>query len=252
MTPAEQAAAHDANFAGAFELLAGRIPGGIADLVAGVPIASLGVPVGFFNAAWPGTGTSRESLARAISRLDATGLPYVIHVPAEAEPLARTAAELGLLLAGRLPCFALEPRPIPDPPSGLAIVRVDADHLEPFWQATESGFEMPRALVEAMYPAAILEEEAIRAFVGLVDGAPVATSIAVRTAATVGIYSVGTAPPARGRGIGTAMTWHLLRDADPGWRLAVLQASDMGRPVYERMGFRLVRELDEFMGPPAG
>ena len=84
------------------------------------------------------------------------------------------------------------------------------------------------------------------------DGAPVATSLAVRTGDTVGIYSVATAPEARGRGIGTAMTWHLLRDADPGWTLAVLQASDMGRPIYERMGFRLVREFDEYVGPPAG
>jgi len=57
MTPSEQAAAHDANFAGVFATLARSVEHGFAGRVREVPVASLGVPVGFFNAAWPSAGT---------------------------------------------------------------------------------------------------------------------------------------------------------------------------------------------------
>ncbi len=249
MTPSEQAAAHDAHFASAFAMLAGGVAHGFAERIAGVPVASLGVPVGFFNAAWPSADTAPEAMVEVVARLRATALPFVIHVPIAAERLAAAAVEAGLQPAGRLPCFALEPRSVPDPPADLAIVQVDASTMEALWQATEEGFEMPRSLVEEIYPPAILAEPGIRAFVGLLDDVPIATAISVRTGDTVGIYSVATAPTARGRGVGTAMTWHLLRDAEAGWTLAVLQASDMGRPVYERMGFTLVREYAEYLHP---
>jgi ribosomal protein S18 acetylase RimI-like enzyme len=44
---------------------------------------------------------------------------------------------------------------------------------------------------------------------------------------------------ARGRGIGTAMTRELLLLAkDMGYDFAVLQSSEKGLPVYEKMGFK--------------
>jgi hypothetical protein len=57
----------------------------------------------------------------------------------------------------------------------------------------------------------------------------------------VGIYGVATPPDARGRGYGEAMTWAatLCRPDLP----ATLQASPMGRPVYDRMGYRTVAEF---------
>ena len=36
--------------------------------------------------------------------------------------------------------------------------------------------------------------------------------------------------------------------ASAGCDVAVLQASSMGRPIYERMGFRLVQEYDAYLG----
>jgi GNAT superfamily N-acetyltransferase len=249
VTPSEQAAAHDANFAGVFATLARSVQHGFAERVSDVPVASLGLPVGFFNAAWPSAGTPPEAMVAAIARLRATDLPFVVHVPTDAPRLAVAAGEVGLEHGGRLPCFALEPRPVPEPPAELSIVRAGARNIEAFWQATEEGFDMPSSLVEMMYPPQMLEDPGIHAFVGHLGGAPIATSVSARTGDTVGIYSVATAPAARGRGVGTAMTWHLLRDADPGWTLAVLQASDMGRSIYERMGFTLVREYDEYVSP---
>jgi GNAT superfamily N-acetyltransferase len=72
-----------------------------------------------------------------------------------------------------------------------------------------------------------------------------------RTDEVVGIHNVATIESARGRGYGTAMTWATIADAEPGVRVAVLKASALGRPVYERMGFRAVVEYEELEGSTA-
>jgi len=58
---------------------------------------------------------------------------------------------------------------------------------------------------------------------------------------------VGTLEAQRGRGFGEVMTAHAARQGRArGCDHASLQASVMGRPVYERMGFRQNREYRNF------
>ena len=60
---------------------------------------------------------------------------------------------------------------------------------------------------------------------------------------------VAALPAARGRGVGAAVTWAatLCQPELP----AVLVASDDGRPVYERMGYRRDRAVDGVAAPAA-
>ncbi|MGA9141687.1 MAG: GNAT family N-acetyltransferase [Methanocella sp.] len=75
-------------------------------------------------------------------------------------------------------------------------------------------------------------------YLGLLDGRPVATAVLFRGADAAGIYYVGTLPGARNKGIATAMTQHALREAKArGYRIATLNASAAGQPVYRRLGF---------------
>ena len=74
--------------------------------------------------------------------------------------------------------------------------------------------------------------------VGRVDGMPVATSRLSASGGVAGLYGIVTIPDARGRGYGRAMTLAAL-DAGRrlGLRIATLQASDLGYPIYRRIGF---------------
>jgi predicted GNAT family acetyltransferase len=87
----------------------------------------------------------------------------------------------------------------------------------------------------------------VELYLGEAGGRAVAASTLVQTGSTAGIYNVATVNAFRRRGIGEAMTWHCVSyGLDSGCSLAVLQASSMGRPVYERMGFRTVAPYRTF------
>jgi GNAT superfamily N-acetyltransferase len=191
-------------------------------------------------------------LPKALDHLEAAGVPFVLHVGGDLPDVIRQAPALGLSDEGRLPCLALEQCELPPPAPGITIERVDRARWDGFTDVLAAGFGTPRSIPASLLPPGVLDHDQLRAYVGTVDGQPVATAVSVRTGKTIGIYAVATMPAARGRGFGTAMTWHTLADADPGWDIAVLQASEMGRPVYERMGFRQVREFAELVGGPEG
>ena len=63
---------------------------------------------------------------------------------------------------------------------------------------------------------------------------------------------MATVPAARGRGLATALMAHALADArERGRTTSTLQATDLGRPVYERLGYRSLGEIQmwEKRGP---
>ncbi len=87
-----------------------------------------------------------------------------------------------------------------------------------------------------------------RHFVGFIDRRPVASSTLFLGAGVAGIYNVATISEARRRGIGAAMTSRCVREAaELGHRLAVLEASPMGFPVYRRLGFSECCRLNAYV-----
>ncbi|HVX18239.1 MAG TPA: GNAT family N-acetyltransferase [Acidimicrobiales bacterium] len=84
-------------------------------------------------------------------------------------------------------------------------------------------------------------------FTGYVAGRPVATAAGHVAAGVNLVEFVATMPDARGRGYGEAVTW-AATSADPTLP-AVLTASDLGRPVYERMGYLAVSRWSLWFRP---
>ncbi len=75
--------------------------------------------------------------------------------------------------------------------------------------------------------------------IGAHEGTPVARSMANTTGSMVGVHNVYVAPSHRGRGFGAAITAAaILAGRDAGATAACLEASELGMPVYLKMGFR--------------
>ncbi len=85
----------------------------------------------------------------------------------------------------------------------------------------------------------------LRAWVGYLDGRPVATAGSHTAHGLTEIEWVGTRPTARGRGVGANLTW-TASSADPDAD-AVLLATDDGQPVYRRLGFVPLLRLTMWM-----
>ncbi|MCX6059407.1 MAG: GNAT family N-acetyltransferase [Chloroflexi bacterium] len=130
-------------------------------------------------------------------------------------------------------------------PDGYTIVQaVDQTTLKDWREVFATAFEMPLSGAQAWVDAILSiggENAPWQMYVGYLEGAPVATSILFKGAGVAGIYGVGTLLKARNRGIGTAITMKPLLDArTEGFRFAVLFATRMGYPVYEKIGFHEV------------
>jgi GNAT superfamily N-acetyltransferase len=83
-----------------------------------------------------------------------------------------------------------------------------------------------------------LNDTAAEYYLARLHGKPVATAGLSLAAGVAGLFLVATVEEARGRGIGTAVTMAaLLAARDRGYAVGVLQASEMGYPIYARMGF---------------
>jgi len=135
-------------------------------------------------------------------------------------------------------------------PAGLETraVETEAD-LRRFIRVNVEGFGMPATAETDFYEliGGLGLGLPIRHYVGLLEGEPVAASSLFLAAGVAGVQFVATHPKARGRGLGTAMTRLPLRDGLAlGCRTGILQSSEMGYRVYERMGFRRVCEVENY------
>ncbi len=96
-----------------------------------------------------------------------------------------------------------------------------------------------RPFTAADLAAPTLEDGGVRLYVANVDGEPAACLGTVDEGSDCGIYMVATLPEARGRGVSGRLLAQALADSrERGCETTSLQATGMGVPVYERVGYR--------------
>lgn len=127
----------------------------------------------------------------------------------------------------------------------LEITQVDSlDELYVWCQTAAHGLfgePDPVAMLwhDLLGTAGLGTDTPFRYYLARLDGRPVATSNVCLGRNAVGIYFVGTLPSERGKGIGSQVTLKPLLDArEQGYRVGVLESTDMGYGVYSKLGFK--------------
>lgn len=219
-----------------------------------IVIVATGSPLATFNPAFVRrVPPDAESLVRrAIDREH----PVVITVNPAVDGVDRliaAALATGLVTNGRLPGMALTDldarTTVPD---GLEVQRGPDGHTTwaEYFSVLCAAFDVPAEAVAPILDPAIYRSDNVATFVGLVDGRIVTTSMGFLTGDVVGVYNVATLPEWRRKGFGEVMTSAAVEwGRELGARVAVLQSSEMGYPVYERMGFREVVPYVQLVAP---
>ena len=90
-----------------------------------------------------------------------------------------------------------------------------------------------------------LPDDAVHIYVASQDGEAVGCSATADTGSNTEVQMVAVVPEARGQGLSGKLIAHSLADAvDRGAETSTLVATPLGRPVYERLGFRSLGVLE--------
>ncbi|MGA2038323.1 MAG: GNAT family N-acetyltransferase [Bryobacteraceae bacterium] len=248
------------NLRESFRIIAGSRAVGEVRELPGVSIASAGVAFQMFNAAFlSGPVETEAELARRILlpslQFNTRGLEWSFWVcedwlaPKAHRRLRQTFERHGLRHTTDLPGMVAEKvRPPTRQLPAMEIRRVcDSSTGDDFRAIGSVCFHVPIVWFNEVFDHDAVWER-FAGYVGYVDGVPVATTAIVPCGDTIGVYNVATLPDRRRRGYGEAVMRRALAEAErerPS-RPVVLQSTEAGLRLYERMGFRTVARFSVY------
>lgn len=237
------------SFVACYRALAEAAPRGAVRDDVGTFAFVTGLPLPMFNGCILTEPDEPSGVAVALAWLAEHDLPCTLWAPDAVSPWVDVlAAEHGLTREPQpFPGMVLKPVPDSRPlPHGLVIER--ATHgRELDFAGVVVGLGLGDDTAALLTSPSFAARADVDLFVGYLDGAPVGTSVAISSARAAAIVNVLTVEEARGRGVGTAMTWAAVQaGVARGHDAAVLQATPMGLPVYRAMGFQTVVEYAEY------
>ena len=259
MDPTALASLEHANMIEAMSLFAANVDGAVIRRTESVAVAASGLPFVLFNQVIvEGDDATQAALIAGVDMMRDRGSPFVVNLRLGLDDaFAVVARRLGLVPVSERPWMpGMAMRPVSaeswsGETPGYEIRRAtDRTGLEDHIRTAAIGFDMAEELIRAIVVANVLDRDDVALYVGYVDGVPVTTGLGFRTGATIGVYNIATLKGVRGRGYGASMTRRVVADGViAGCDVAVLQASEMGYSVYERLGFRTVVEYVGYVEP---
>jgi hypothetical protein len=181
------------------------------------------------------------ALASAEARYGSAGIAFGIEV----DPVRRARVRVA---CGRAGLILLESRPVmaagaaaipsPEPPEGLTILRGEP-FLDDVARVDTAAFGGELDVNRAFVGSAEHDPDA-RAYVAFLDGVAVGCAETYLAGGVLGVFGVATIPEARRGGVGTAVTAFAIHDRRDEAEVVILDSSELGHGVYERLGFREV------------
>ena len=175
--------------------------------------------------------------------------------PADRDLLAAAEAA-GLTQVHEMPEMVLGERAEEPPlPKGVELRRLStAAEAEDYWRVATLAYAslgFPAGVFDFYEDHAGLLAPNAASFLAYLDGKPVSIAMTLVSHGVAGIFWVGSLEEARGKGLGRALTTAATNAGfDLGAEIASLQASVMGRPVYEAMGYETIYDYRLLMSAP--
>ncbi len=198
-------------------------------------------------------------VSRAKSFFDARGRGFSIWIRGEQpedRDLTTAATASGLQLIYEMPEMVLD-SPVEEPslPVGAELRQLsEARQADDYWKVAAASYTsigFPPEVFGGYSNHIGLLAENVAAFIAYLDGEPVSIAMTIISHGVAGIYWVGSLEQARGKGLGRAVTAAATNAGFKlGAELASLQASPMGKPIYEAMGYETIFDYRLFMSPP--
>jgi GNAT superfamily N-acetyltransferase len=137
-------------------------------------------------------------------------------------------------------------------PESLKIRKVVDEATLPVWSRVFLvGHGLERLLESGsrvFQAVGVRDDQPAAKYLGLYNGVPVASSQIFYGRRVARLNFVSTMPEARGKGIGTAISLSSLLSArDRGYKVAVLTSTDMGYPIYRKLGFKEICNFDYYI-----
>ncbi len=127
----------------------------------------------------------------------------------------------------------------------------DEAGIQTWSRVLSEGFDVPLEATQGFGQAVLsggLNQTGWRLYLAYVNDEPVAAATQYLGTQAAGIYNVATLPQARGKGAGSAVSYAALHEArEAGYHISTLQASQLGQPVYARLGFQEVCKFDLYI-----
>lgn len=247
----------EANLRDSFRVLALYRPAGEVREYPGVSIASAGVAFQMFNAAFLSAPVASETelerrVVQAATHFGVRELEWACWVcESWLDAALRQRAKvvfrnLHLQLSVELPGMVAEellPPERPLPPIEIRRVRGDQAR-DDFCAVGSVCFNVPLDWFREVFEGHRVWNDFV-AWVGYVEGGPVATAATVTGSGVIGVYNVATLPGHRRHGYGEAVLRYALDRAreEHGITRTILQATTQGLRLYQRMGYRTVTRV---------
>ncbi len=217
---------------------------------------STGEPHPFGNLAVFARSATPGEIVRDLGPFAAAPFPTAAMLLTDATPDQQAAITgLGYFKAESMPLMSVVPGALTPTtlPEGYGFREIDPASDMPAWsEAFAVGYGIPRPVADLFADVSRFPPGTIRYYSVEHGGKMVATSILYLHDGLAGIYGVSTVPEHRQRGLGAHATAEPLRQAwSMGYSTGLLQASEMGAPVYKRLGFSTHGHLPLFVRVPA-
>ena len=191
---------------------------------------------------------ANKKIENAIEFFSERNVPFLWFVDPETKPedMPSRLTKHGLQNVGEYKAMASNLNTIKNQlgePTGFEIKQVkNKSDMKTFWNIWYRGYEYPEFLYDNFYETSIkkkIRHPDRQLYIGYLEGKPVATSHLLMGGGAAGLWWVTVLPEARGKGIGTFISqWTIMKGKDNGYKLSTLYSTEMGHPIYKKIGFQ--------------